>query len=96
MAVKTLLSLYATPQKDFPYALLSTVIPLSVTTSCVLAAPPEIFAALQSATQFLLVHSICYHIIYTGLSLPLATFPLYQALLRHNSCVCVPLCVFYI
>lgn len=81
-------------QKDFLYALLSMVIqPLSVTTSCVLAAPDEIFSALQSATQFWLVHSICYLIISAGLSLLLATFSLYQALFLHQPCVCKPLCV---
>lgn len=84
------------PQKGFLYALLSMVIQLlCVGTSCALAAPNEIFSALQSATRFLLVHSICYLITSTGLSL-LATFSLCQVPLLHRSCVCYPLYVFYI
>lgn len=66
-------------QKDFLYALFSTVIELlCVATSCALAAPNEIFSAL-------LVHSICYLITSTGLSL-LATFSLYQVPLLNHSC----------
>lgn len=62
-------------QKELLYGLLRTVLQLlSATPACALAAAAEIFSALQSATQFLLIHSICYLIISSGLSLLLLTF----------------------
>ena len=84
-------------QKASLYGLLSTLLQLlSVTPACALAAAVEIFSALQSATQFLLIHSICYLIISSGLSLLLANFCLYQASFLYRSCVCVCLSVLYL
>lgn len=84
------------PQKGFLYALLSMVIQLLwVAPSRALATPNELFSALQSATRFFPVHSICYLITSTGLSL-LAAFSLYQVPFLRHSCVCYPLYVYYI
>lgn len=87
MVVKTLLSFYVLSSRKASLMHWSAmVIQLrSVTTSCALAAPDELSTALQSATQFLFVHSICYLIISTGLSLPLANFSLYQTPFLHHS-----------
>lgn len=64
------------PVAGFLYALLSVVIQLlSAAASCAVTAPDEIVSALQSATQCLLIHNICYLVISTGLSL-LTTFSL--------------------
>lgn len=84
-------------QKGSLYVLLSMVIQLfPATPACTLAALDEILSALQSATQFLFIPSICYLIISTGLSLLLANFCLYGTTSLHHSFVGVPLFVFCI